>query len=342
MNCLDCDIKEILQDSIFKENRNGTYLITGATGFLGSYCVKVLMEKSKQKNADYQVIALVRNKEKALEKFREYTDFNNFFIIHNDFQYEQSIKNTNIDYIIHTAGSTHKEDFEYNPTDTIRSNLDGIFYVLKLSKLLHVKKLLVLSTAQIYGNTIGEYITENNVSGFDPFDYRACYAESKRMMETLCASYAKQYGINVNIARLFHAYGPGNSLKSGTFFSEFMLNSLNGTDIILTGDGSDIRNLGYITDITTGLFYILYNGISGEAYNVGNENENISIIDFAYTLAELSSKNCSVMLKKKNRSENTIKLQKPSMKKLNELGWNSKIEIKEGLQRLLLFYEVYK
>jgi len=338
MQCLYSDIEEIGERDIFNGKGGETYLITGASGFIASYIVHTLIYLNEHRfKVPCHIIALVRNRKTAEKEFKEYLDRNEFELCIQDIR-ESIIINRKIDYIIHTAGTTHKEMFEENPVTTIDTIALGTKNVLELAKSNEVKSMVYVSSAQIYGNTHDNIMEESQSGGFDPMNYKNCYAESKRFSETLCSSYFKQYGIPVRSIRLFHVYGPGISLELGTFFSEFISNVIDNKDIELKSQGKEIRNLCYITDAISAFFIVLYKGIPGEAYNVGSEEGSITIKKFAYLLCEIcKERNIQVkeFIGKQKDVNNNILVQKPALEKIHQLGWQANVGIDEGICRLL-------
>lgn len=338
MKWIKDDIDKILEDKIFvSDNLNACFLITGASGLIGSYCVNTLMEWSLKNKGSCKVIAVVHSKRKGEEYFNHYLKCSNFKIVEHNI-IDNFILN-NIDYIIHTAAITDKKSFKERPVDVCMNIINGTFNILELAKENNVKKVLLLSTALVYGDSNGDLLSEEYTGKSNIWDYCNCYAESKKMMEMLAASYAKQYGIKVNIVRLFTVFGITNLIKSGNFYSDFIWCALNNKDILILGNGEEIRNLCYVTDVITGMFYVLLNGINGEAYNIGNAHENMSMKEFAVLLKKAFYKNkFQIKILGEERKSNIMLFQKPSLNKLQKLGWNSKVTIMEGLQKVYLYY----
>lgn len=127
----------------------------------------------------------------------------------------------------------------------------------------------MLPTREIYGvQPIGKmYAKEKDYGIIDPTTVRACYPESKRLAETLCAAYTAQYHVSTKVARIAHTYGPGMSLGDGRVIGDFVQNVIRREDIVMNSDGSSILGLTYLSDLVAGLFLVLLDA-PGLVYNV--------------------------------------------------------------------------
>ena len=114
--------------------------------------------------------------------------------------------------------------------------------------------------------------------------FRSCYAEGKRLGETMCASWWHQHRVAAMIARPFHTYGPGMRLDDGRVFADFVADVLARRPIRMASDGSARRAFCYVADAVAGFFAVLLMGEPGQAYNVGNERGETSIRDLAQLL----------------------------------------------------------
>ena len=128
---------------------------------------------------------------------------------------------------------------------------------------------------------------ETEYGYLDPATVRACYGESKRMGETLCVAYHAQYGVPAKIVRPFHTYGPGMDLSDGRVFADFVADLVARRDLVMKSDGRAQRAFCYLADATVGFFTVLLRGEAGAAYNVGNPDAEVSILELARTLANL-------------------------------------------------------
>ena len=157
------------------------------------------------------------------------------------------------------------------------------------------------------------------------------------MGETICVSYFAQYGIKAKIVRPFHTYGPGMALDDGRVYADFVANIIKDQNIILNSDGKAKRAFCYLTDATIGFLTVLVNGENGEAYNVGNPQEEYSILELANILVNLyPEKKIEVILNKTINADylkSTITRNSPNIDKLKKLNWNPTVTIEKGFKR---------
>lgn len=333
------DIRTIIsQFNDWNRFKNKTVLISGANGFLPAYMVETLLALDKSLNVS--VIGLARNLEKANKRFHHLTSFANFKLVEHDVC-DELILNEKIDFIIHAASQASPKYYSVDPVGTLNANVLGTINLIKLAQKNKVESFLFFSSGEVYGEVDESLIPiDEDTSGYlNPAKVRSCYGESKRMGETICVSYCHQYGVNAKIVRPFHTYGPGMLLDDGRVFADFVSNIVNKQNIILNSDGSAIRPFCYLTDATLGFFTILLNGKNGEAYNMGNPNEEISILNLAKTLVNLYPEyklEVKVNLPKdSNYMKSPIKRNSPKIEKLQQLNWAPKVSISEGFKRTI-------
>lgn len=268
---------------------------------------------------------MARNPQKAQQRFGDILcDNNNFKMIIADNKESISISES-IDWIICAAAVTKKEIISDCPATTLRDNTFGILNCLELAKAKKVKGLLFISSVQVYGKIGDELISEETFGILNCMKEETVYPESKRIGEMLAWAYAKQYSVPAKCVRLFHVYGEGEEYDNGTFLSDFMKDIIAGRDIVIKGDGSEVRNLCYIHDVVRAIFFVLHKGSVGEAYNIGSEYNNYSIRDIAEIIIKAGKRigrNRKVIVQNGNYvNGKVITNQIPNVEKLKELGW---------------------
>lgn len=323
---------------------NKTILITGASGFLPAYLVEIfLYVNRKNPEANINLIALVRNKEKAVVRFEHLIDDPNLLVIEQDVCEPVEIEN-DIDFIIHAASQASPKYYGVDPVGTINANVIGTSNLLKLAYKKKVQGFLYFSSSEVYGNLDDDKIptSENWFGSIDPCNVRSCYSEGKRAGESLCISWHHQFKIPINIVRPFHTYGPGMSLDDGRVYADFIRDIVLDNDIQMLSDGSAIRAFCYISDATEAFIKILINKNFGNAYNVGNDNCVVSIIELAEILIRLFPEKKLKVIKKEIKSNEYIKSQIskniPNIEKVKKIGWKPKITIEEGFIRTIKYY----
>lgn len=321
------DIKNIINDFDMSVFDGKTILVTGATGLIGKLCVKSLL------NSGYntQVIALVRDEEKAKNIFGESKRLT--YLVQD---INQRINTTRrVDYIIHAASTTSSKDFVEKPVETIYTAINGSRNVLEFAKNKRLEGMVYLSSLEIYGVNEKENIKEEDYGYIDILNPRSSYSESKKMVETMCISYGTEYGVPVKIARLAQTFGAGVSISDNRVFAQFAKAIINKENIVLHTKGETKRNYCYTTDAVRGIFTILTKGENNNAYNVANENSYCSISEMAHLLENEYTK-VEYKIDEVNRGYNpTVKIAL-NTEKLNALGWEAKVNLKEMFDRLIM------
>jgi nucleoside-diphosphate-sugar epimerase len=322
---------------------NKTILVSGANGFLPAYLVESLLflnyinPKNKVK-----VFALVRNIKNFYLRFSDYINDPNLEFLEQDVC-EPILKKIDVDYVIHAASQASPKFYGIDPVGTLSANVIGTINLLKFSILSKVKSFLYFSSSEVYGELNSTQIpAKEDVFGhINPTNIRSCYAESKRMGENICVSYYHQYGVPVKIVRPFHTYGPGMKLDDGRVYADFVSDILNNKNINMLSDGSAIRAFCYLTDATIGFFKVLINGINGEAYNIGNPNEEYSILDLAELMVSFYPEK-KLKVNKQNRIESInylksdVNRNSPDITKaIKLLGWQPLITSYNGFKRTI-------
>jgi len=284
------DIDIILNNPIEWEMfRNKTVLVTGATGRLGMYIVEALNKADIDWNLNMTIIALARSREKLQKVFGNSLQLPNIHILVQDIT-EPICWDGEIHYIFHTAGAASPMDFTNAPVDTLWGHLQGTRNVLELAREKKCRKVMYVSTVETYGEWKSEDgIREEDMGVILHDNARACYPESKRMCETMFASYEAQYGIPYVGVRLCHTFGPGISLSDGRAFAEFIKNVIDGKDIVLQSDGSAARTYTYVAD-AIGAMLLAFTKGKEHYYNIANLENLITIRDLAKLIAGLDPK----------------------------------------------------
>ncbi|MBI5165209.1 MAG: NAD-dependent epimerase/dehydratase family protein [Magnetospirillum sp.] len=246
------------------------------------------------------------------------------------------------DWIIHCASIGSPIIYRANPLTVIAANVQGTWNVLELARR-GSRGVLHLSSSEVYGDPRQVPTPEGytgNVSFTGP---RACYDESKRLSETLCATYVRLHRTPVKTVRPFNVYGPGQRLDDGRIIPDLLRGALAGGPLTLFSDGAATRSFCYVADfVEASLMLLMMPEADGEAFNVGNAEE-VTIADAARTMAQVArrpplavtfgtSPDGAFLVDNPQR-------RCPDLTKLHRLtGWTARVPLAEGLGRSLASY----
>lgn len=339
------DLSNIISSNLpWTEFDGKTVVVSGANGFLPAYMVESILHLNEiEACQNIKVIGIVRSKEKAIKRFSKYHNRDDLRFIVQDICKPVSI-DEKIDFVIHAASQASPKLYARDPVGTLCANVIGTNNLLNLAIHNNVEGFLFFSSSEVYGQVDPSQMElgETSYGYLDPTDIRSCYAESKRMGETMCISWFHQYGIPTKIVRPFHTYGPGMSLDDGRVFADFISDLLNNRDIALSSDGSAIRSFCYLADAVLGFFTILFNGICGQAYNIGNDKCTMRISDFADLISQLfPQKRLKVIKRSKGEDYLPSPFSRlcPDSSKARVLGWEPKYSLEDGLIRTIRWFE---
>lgn len=254
-------------------------LIVGASGLIGSALVHSFLGNY---NLKCDIYAMGRSKARLNTIFREYIANEHFHTIEHDITKPLDCTEY-FDYIVDCASNANPANFSQKPVETILTNVLGVRNLLDYGRTHGLKRFLFVSTGEIYGETGGENCKEESHGYIDILNPRGCYPLSKRLSENLCICYAKQYGLDVTIARPCHIYGPNFLETDDRAYAQFLRKAARGEDILLNSPGLLKRSWCYIVDCIAGLLYILLKGEPSNAYNISDSP--MTIKDFAESIA---------------------------------------------------------
>lgn len=351
------DIKSLVKKSVYSDLeeiatspfidwesfKGKTFLITGAGGFIGYYLTMSLILRNDLFGDDISVIALVRNKERAYEKYGD--ALKRFDLSLNVSDVTKFINVPKADFIIHAASQASNIQFENDPVGTINANLSGTANVLELARDLDATA-LVVSSLKVYGelHTGKAFISEEDTGYIDHTSYKNCYAVGKRASETLAASYVKQYNMNVKIARPSYIYG-ASSLDDDRVWAQFIANIVRKQDILLKSSGAALRSFCYVTDTCTALLKIMQSGENAVPYNIANKDSDVTIRGFAKAACEVFPDR-DIHLSFANKADEEEPKQDFSRTpeilcsdRLKALGWEARVDLHDGIRRAVAVLE---
>ena len=323
------DLDEVLSSFDLGFLRGRSILITGASGLIGSTIIDLLLRYNETDDANVQVYAAVRTPEKAKQRFS--ADEHLFPVAYD------ALKPVTFDfaadYIIHTAGNASPDKYINDPVGTMMGNINGIRELLEYGLRSGTKKTLYLSSSEVYGRSEkNEPFTEQEYGYADILNIRSSYIMGKRASETLCASYASQFGSSVVIARPGHVYGPTAGPADKRVSSLFPRQAANGEDLVMKSEGRQLRSYCYCVDCASAILAILKDGVSCEAYNISNRDSVITIRQMAELVAAEAGVTLTMDLPTgaEKAAFNPMENSSLNSDKLEALGWHGLFPAEKG------------
>ncbi len=274
-------------------------LVTGGAGFIGSHLCDELVK-------DHHVICVdnfITGQEENIDHLLEYP---NFEFVNHDLTTpfdpvklpelkKFRIESLGIQEMYNLACPTSPKQYNHLPIETLRANADGTKHILELairwkSKIVHV------SSDAVYGEPlVYEPFKEEYYGMVDPLGQRSAYNEGKRFAETMVTNYARQYGLQVKIARVFSTYGPRMKVDDGRMIPDFIMSVLRSTPIVIYGSPDDATTLCYVTDLVEALLAFMRSELTGPL-NVGSD-VSVKVVDVAKQVMALVGGSVAVEFK---------------------------------------------
>jgi dTDP-glucose 4,6-dehydratase len=268
--------------------------VTGASGFFGSWLVETFHHANKALGLGAELVGVAAPGEDLTVKCPHLLDLEGVRLLCADIRHLREVLCTELpdwcgrtDAIIHAAIHVDGATYDAAPLPTLDTAVNGTWQVLEFARLAGVRRFLFVSSGAIYGTQSAavERIAENDPVLLDPANPRSAYGEGKRIGETLCASYFRQFGVPAVIARPFAFVGPHLPIDRHFAIGNFIRDALAGGPVVVQSDGSALRSYLYASDLAAWLWTILATGTPGRPYNVGSEHA-ISLRNLAASVAK--------------------------------------------------------
>ncbi len=302
-------------------------LVTGGAGFVGSHlCERLLKEGNEVACLDNYFTGQKQNIVHLLN--------NPFFeMIRHDVTMPFFIE---VDEIYNLACPASPIHYQYNAIKTIKTSVMGAINMLGLAKRIKAK-ILQASTSEVYGDPQIHPQVESYWGHVNPIGERSCYDEGKRSAETLFVNYHKQNNVKIKIIRIFNTYGPRMHPHDGRVVSNFIMQALQGEDITIYGDGQQTRSFQYVDDLVEGMIRMMASRdeFTGPV-NIGNPNE-FTILQLAKLIIELINSKSKIVWMPLPPDDPTQRQPNIELAK-KELGWEPKIELREGLLKTIDYF----
>lgn len=321
-----------------KNWKNKNVLITGITGFVGTWLAKDLVEKGAN------VIGFVRDeipnmplktmgiydKVGAMPK-GDLIDYNSIKRVFDEYE---------IETCFHLAAQPIVTIANRNPKLTFKVNIEGSWNLLEAArKSDKIESVVIASTDKVYGEPVDLPIKEDH-----PLLAEYPYDASKACMERLARTYHTTYGLPVTMTRCCNIYGGGDLNFSRIIPGTIRSIILNNRPVIRS-DGTPIRDFIYVEDAASAYVTLAEqtskNGVRGEAFNFSN-NDPINMLDLVKKIIEVSGKDLKPDVQGEKKPDAEIDEQYLSSEKAkNILDWEPSFSLEDGLRKTIGWYEDY-
>lgn len=314
---------------------NKKIFITGGAGFIGTNLCQKLYKNNE--------ILIYDNLKRNSLIFTNLLQNKNIYLIAKDVLDGPSIRNAVEDFepdiVIHCAAVAGVESGVTNPVDTMKINILGTFNILEAIKdyTNKIERFLDFSSSEIFGPEAYKRGENSNAVIPPPKDNRWSFAVSKLTGEHLSALYEKVYGLKSVIIRPFNVYGPGQVEESA--IHSFIINAIEGKDIIVNGNGDQICSWCYIDDFTDGIILCIEKKEAvGHIFNLGCRDGIITVSELAEYVKAATNSSSRIVYMHNNFQD--VELSIPDISSEYEfLGYKSKTKFKDGIQKTIEWYK---
>jgi dTDP-glucose 4,6-dehydratase len=306
-------------------------LITGGAGFIGSNFVIYMLNRYP----DYQFVNLdALTYAGNLENLESIQHNPNYSFVKGDIadaSLLDDIFKQGIDIVVNFAAESHVDRSILTPQIFVKTNVLGTQVLLDAAKKYEVKKFVQVSTDEVYGSLGATGL----FTELTPLTPNSPYSASKAGGDLLVRAYHETFGMNVNITRCSNNYGPFQFPEK--LIPLMISNALNDKSLPVYGDGLNIRDWLYVEDHCSAIDLVMHNGVNGEVYNIGGNNERTNIQIIEAILTELD-KPSSLITYVKDRLGHDRRYGIDATKITDELGWKPKYHFESGIKETIQWY----
>ena len=307
-------------------------MITGGAGFVGSNLCKRLLDEGNH------VLCVDNLYTGRLVNIQEMMDNLNFrFINHNIIE---PLDIDGLDEIYNLACPASPPHYQKSPTYTTKTCVLGMINMLELATKNNAK-IMQFSTSEVYGDPHVHPQVETYRGNVNPIGIRSCYDEGKRVAESLCFDYNREFGTRIKVIRIFNTYGPNMDPEDGRVVSNFIIQALKGQDIMIYGDGSQTRSFCYVDDLVEGIIRMMAteDDFLGPV-NLGNPGE-FTIKELAEIVLDMIGGNSQIVYKDLPKDDPTQRKPDISVARQHLNRWEPEILLREGLKPTVEYFKRY-
>jgi UDP-glucose 4-epimerase len=307
-------------------------VLTGGAGFIGTTLTRRLIDENE--------IVVLDNLHRDALAGTDLSGHSNLAFVQGDVLDADAVRDTirGATHVVHLAAIAGVDTVLESPVRTMRVNLIGTYNVLEATHATidTVERLVDFSTSEVFGRHAYKVEEIHETAQGSVGEARWTYAVSKLAGEHLAHAYYHEFGLPTCSLRPFNVYGPGQI--GGGAIRAFIETVLAGEDLIIHGDGSQIRAWCYVDDLVDALLLVLERPEAvGEVFNVGNQRSVVTIFDLASRIRRLMGADVEIKFRPLHYTD--VEMRIPNVDKARALlGWEPKVDLDEGLARTIAWY----
>jgi len=240
-----------------------------------------------------------------------------------------------VDAVFNMASPASPPEYLRLAIETLRVGSVGTENALEIAAKYNAA-FLHASTSECYGDPLVHPQTEDYWGNVNPVGPRSVYDEAKRYAEALVMAYHRSRAVNTHLVRIFNTYGPRLHPSDGRVISNFMMQALRCQPLTVYGDGSQTRSFCYVDDLIEGILR-LSRSEEHMPVNIGNPGE-FTILECAQAVLDATGSKSELRFEPLPQDDPTRR--RPDITKAKALlGWEPKINLKDGLAKSLPFFK---
>lgn len=307
-------MENLIIENLFKSFQNvvpqleklkgSTILITGGTGFVGSWVARGIIWLNDNFDFGCQIILLARDPENLERSDPKLYHRSEITYLRSDIRSVHNLP-SNINYIIHAAANPDNRAHMSDPVNTMDVIALGTKAIMDAAtRLPDIRNIVHISSGQVYGKAPenGEALRETILYNFSKNDITSVYPEAKRYAETICLAYRSLFKLPICIVRPFSFVGPYQKLNKPWAINTFLQEALNNQPMRIVGNGKPQRSYLYASDMAAWLLVVLAEGKSGDIYNFGS-SEGVSLKEVTEKINKLLPRPVDIMIQNYNNDE---------------------------------------
>lgn len=309
---------------------NKTILVTGGCGFIGSNFIRHMLSKYPYNIINLDKLTYAGN----LENLKDIEADSRYRFVKGDIADRPDLErvfDTNLDAVMNFAAESHVDRSIMDPDAFIKTNIKGTFNLLEIVKKKNITRFIQVSTDEVYGS-LG---AEGKFSEKTPLSPNSPYSASKASADMLAMAYYHTFGTPVLITRCSNNYGPFQFPEK--LIPLIITNALADMELPVYGDGLNIRDWIHVDDHCEAIDLVYHNGILGNVYNIGGENERTNI-EIVKLILDILGKPHSLIKFVKDRPGHDRRYAIDSTKIKTQLGYRTKKDFKDGMKETVKWY----